>query len=112
MVTGKEVARINFSANTSLDHLLGAVVPRCVDGKRTFEWQDGKVVQALRAGQWLLLDEINLASPEVLDGLARLFFMPGDSENRTLRLPSGQDIDIPLQLSNAAKLELTKRTVS
>ena len=96
MVTGQEVARINFSANTSLDHLLGAVVPRCVDGKRTFEWQDGKVVQALRAGQWLLLDEINLASPEVLDGLARLFFMPGDSENRTLRLPSGQDIDIPL----------------
>jgi MoxR-like ATPase len=96
MVTGQEVARINFSANTSLDHLLGAVVPRCVDGKRTFEWQDGKVLQALRAGQWLLLDEINLASPEVLDGLARLFFMPGDSENRTLRLPSGQDIDIPL----------------
>ena len=95
MVTGQEVVRINFSANTSLDHLMGAVVPRCVNGKRTFEWQDGKIVQALRAGQWLLLDEINLASPEVLDGLARLFSMPGDSESRPLRLPSGQDIDIP-----------------
>lgn len=96
ILTGKDVARINFSANTSLDHLLGAVVPRCVDGVRTFEWQDGKVVQALREGQWLLLDEINLASPEVLDGLARLFPMPGESQaSKKLRLPSGQDVDIP-----------------
>ncbi len=49
IVTGKDVARINFSANTSLEHLLGALVPRCVEGRRTFEWQDGKVVQATMA---------------------------------------------------------------
>jgi midasin (ATPase involved in ribosome maturation) len=95
IITGKDVARINFSANTTLDHLLGAVVPRCVNGKRMFEWQDGKVVQAIREERWLLLDEINLASPEVLDGLARLFPMPGEAaSDRVLRLPSGQSVEI------------------
>lgn len=92
VVTGKAVARINLSANTTLEHLLGSVVPRCTpQGKRTFEWQDGKVVQALKNGEWLLLDEINLASPEVLDGLATLFRHGA----KALTLPSGQDVTIP-----------------
>lgn len=64
--------RINLSASTTLAQLLGCVVPSVREGKRVFEWQDGKVLQALRAGAWILLDEINLAPSEVLEGLAPL----------------------------------------
>lgn len=66
--------RINLSASTTLQQLLGGVMPRIdpATGARVFSWQDGKLLAALRSGRWLLLDEINLAPPEVLDGLAPL----------------------------------------
>ncbi len=48
-------------------------MPRMQGGARVFSWQDGKLLRALREGSWLLLDELNLAPPEVLDGLASLF---------------------------------------
>ena len=35
-----------------------------------FAFVDGLMVEAMRAGHWVLLDEINLASPETLQGLA------------------------------------------
>lgn len=38
--------------------------------ERTFEWQDGKLSTALKDGCWVLLDEINLAPPDVLESLA------------------------------------------
>lgn len=68
----KDVERINFSANTSVEQLLGTIVPRVVDGERVFEWQDGTLVRAIKQRKWLLLDEINLAAPEVLDCLSKL----------------------------------------
>ena len=97
LITGCDVARINFSANTSLDQLLGSVVPRCDEnGKRTFEWQDGSIIQAIRENKWLLLDEINLASPEVLDGLARLLLLPRVADGaQIIPLPSGRDLRVP-----------------
>ena len=69
---GVECERINFSANTTLEQLYGSYVPTLLNGKRVFSWQDGRLVQAIRAGKWLLLDEINLAPAEVLDRLAVL----------------------------------------
>ncbi|CAF4794749.1 unnamed protein product, partial [Rotaria sp. Silwood1] len=70
----KDCERINMSANTSLDQLIGCIIPRCINGRRIFEWQDGKVVDALRNHRWILFDELNLASPEVLQGLTPLFY--------------------------------------
>ena len=35
------------------------------EGGFAFAFQEGALVQALRRGAWLLLDEINLAPPEV-----------------------------------------------
>ena len=35
-----------------------------------FAFVDGLLVEAMRQGHWVLLDEINLASPETLQGLA------------------------------------------
>lgn len=35
-----------------------------------FAYMDGVIIQAMRAGQWVLLDEINLAAPETLQVLS------------------------------------------
>ena len=32
-------------------------------------WKDGVLVKALRAGDWIILDELNLAPSEVLEAL-------------------------------------------
>lgn len=34
-----------------------------------FSWRDGPLLQALKKGCWILLDELNLASQSVLEGL-------------------------------------------
>jgi len=34
-----------------------------------FSWRDGLFLSALKAGYWVLLDEMNLASQSVLEGL-------------------------------------------
>jgi hypothetical protein len=70
---GFSCERINFSANTTLEQLLGSFIPKVVGGQRVFAWQDGVLVRAVRQGKWLLLDEINLAPPEVLAAVAPLF---------------------------------------
>jgi len=70
---GVKCERINFSANTTVDQLIGGIVPRCSAGQRVFEWQDGKLLKAIKEKKWLLLDELNLAPPEILDALAPLF---------------------------------------
>jgi hypothetical protein len=70
---GYSCERINFSANTTLEQLLGSYIPKVVAGQRVFAWQDGSLARAARQGRWLLLDEINLAPPEVLAAIAPLF---------------------------------------
>ncbi len=43
---------------------------RTVPGK--FEWRDGIIIEAMKKGQWVVLDEINLAEPAVLERLNSL----------------------------------------
>ena len=61
--------RINMTANTSLDTLIGCYIPRHTSSGVVFQWHDGEMLKAWRKGRWILLDEINLASPEVLEEL-------------------------------------------
>ncbi|CAF1360682.1 unnamed protein product [Adineta steineri] len=88
----KQCERINLSANTSLDQLIGCIIPRCNEnGRRIFEWQDGKVLSALKEKKWILLDELNLAAPEVLEGLTPLLYRG----TQTFTVPStGETIPI------------------
>ena len=74
---GWQCERINFSASTTIEQLYGSFVPRFVGNRREFSWQDGKLVQAIKQGKWLLFDEINLAPPEVLGRLAMLLESAG-----------------------------------
>ncbi|VDK34052.1 unnamed protein product [Taenia asiatica] len=67
--SGHRVIRINLSEATEVTDLIGCDLP--VEGAScgTFAWRDGPLLQALRHGYWILLDEMNLASQSVLECL-------------------------------------------
>ncbi|KAJ1742174.1 AAA ATPase midasin [Coemansia sp. RSA 1086] len=64
-IAGHRLVRINLSDQTDLMDLFGTDLP-VDDG---FAWCDAPFLQALKQGDWVLLDEINLASQSVLEGL-------------------------------------------
>ncbi|KNC56498.1 uncharacterized protein AMSG_11499 [Thecamonas trahens ATCC 50062] len=66
---GKRVVRINLSEQTDIMDLFGSDLPVEGGAPGQFAWRDGVFLQALRAGDWVLLDELNLASQSVLEGL-------------------------------------------
>jgi MoxR-like ATPase len=63
---GQPVTRVNLSAHADTAELIGRFLPEPSGGWR---WSDGAVVRALKRGEWLVLDEINLADPGVLERL-------------------------------------------
>jgi midasin len=67
--SGHHLTRINLSEHTDVSDLFGCDLP--VEGGKSvrFAWRDGPLLRALKAGDWVLLDEINLASQSVLEGL-------------------------------------------
>lgn len=66
---GMPLTRINLSDQTDLIDLFGSDVP--VEGEEAghFGWRDAPFLRAMRKGEWVLLDEMNLASQTVLEGL-------------------------------------------
>ena len=58
----RELIRVNVTVETDEDDLLGGF--RLVDGETV--WHDGPVVNALKRGAILLLDEIDLASNKIM----------------------------------------------
>lgn len=67
--TGHPLVRINLSDQTDLMDLLGSDLP--VEGGKSgeFAWKDAPFLAAMQSGDWVLLDEMNLASQSVLEGL-------------------------------------------
>lgn len=67
--TGHHLVRINLSDQTDLMDLLGSDLP--VEGGKSgeFAWKDAPFLAAMQNGDWVLLDEMNLASQSVLEGL-------------------------------------------
>lgn len=68
-LTGHALTRINLSDQTELVDLFGAELP--VPGGRAgeFEWRPAAFLRAMQRGEWVLLDEMNLANQTVLEGL-------------------------------------------
>jgi midasin len=66
---GHHLTRINLSDQTDLMDIFGSDVP--VEGGRggEFSWRDAPFLRAMQNGGWVLLDELNLASQSVLEGL-------------------------------------------
>ena len=59
---GRELIRVNITIETDEDDLLGGF--RLLNGNTA--WHDGPVIEAMRRGAVLLLDEIDLASNKIL----------------------------------------------
>ncbi|KAL8000860.1 putative AAA+ ATPase domain, midasin, P-loop containing nucleoside triphosphate hydrolase [Plasmopara halstedii] len=81
---GQKCVRINNHEHTDIQEYLGSYVSD-LSGKLTFK--EGVLVDAVRKGWWIILDELNLAPSEVLEALNRLL-----DDNRELFLPETQEI--------------------
>ena len=69
-MTGNSLVRINLSDQTEISDLFGADLPtESGTSIASFSWHDGPFLSALKAGHWILLDELNLATQSVLEGL-------------------------------------------
>lgn len=66
--TGHRCIRINNHEGTDLQEYLGSYV---TDSQGRLTFREGALVTALRAGHWVILDELNLAPSEVLEALNR-----------------------------------------
>lgn len=76
----RNIVRIHLGAQTDTKLLLGTYVTAAVAGQ--FTWQEGVLTKAVRRGRWLLIEDIDKASPDVLSILLPLL------EQRKLVLPS------------------------
>ncbi|KAK0528599.1 AAA ATPase midasin [Tilletia horrida] len=63
------LTRINLSDQTELVDLFGSDLPVEGGGPGEFAWKDAAFLRAMVRGEWVLLDEMNLASQSVLEGL-------------------------------------------
>ena len=86
--TGHRFVRINNHEHTDIQEYLGSYVSDPLTGKLVFN--DGLLIQALREGHWIVLDELNLAPTDVLEALNRLL-----DDNRELVIPETQEVVRP-----------------
>jgi midasin len=86
--TGHRFVRINNHEHTDIQEYLGTYVSDPITGK--FVFKDGLLVRALRNGDWIVLDELNLAPTDVLESLNRLL-----DDNRELLVPETQEVIRP-----------------
>ncbi|KAI0667730.1 midasin [Trametes maxima] len=86
--TGHRFVRINNHEHTDIQEYIGTYVSDPVTGKLVFK--EGLLVRALRRGDWIVLDELNLAPTDVLEALNRLL-----DDNRELVIPETQEVVRP-----------------
>ncbi len=58
----KNVMRFNLTGETTVDEFIGKYT---LEEKKTV-WKDGILLTAMKEGHWLVVDEINVALPEIL----------------------------------------------
>ncbi|WBW75147.1 midasin, Mdn1 [Schizosaccharomyces osmophilus] len=85
--TGHKFVRINNHEHTDLQEYLGSYV---TDDKGSLVFREGILVEALRNGYWIVLDELNLAPTDVLEALNRLL-----DDNRELFIPETESLVKP-----------------
>ncbi|CEP63233.1 AAA family ATPase midasin LALA0_S07e05490g [Lachancea lanzarotensis] len=86
-ITGHEFVRINNHEHTDLQEYLGTYM---ADETGKLSFREGVLVDALRKGHWIVLDELNLAPTDVLEALNRLL-----DDNRELFIPETQEVIHP-----------------
>jgi len=81
-ITQHRFVRINNHEHTDLQEYFGSYV---TDSSGKLVFQEGILVEAVRKGYWIVLDELNLAPSDVLEALNRLL-----DDNRELFVPELQ----------------------
>lgn len=81
--SGNKCVRINNHEHTDLQEYIGSYVAD-TSGKLVF--REGVLVEAMRKGHWIILDELNLAPSDVLEALNRVL-----DDNRELFIPETQE---------------------
>ncbi|GJN93580.1 hypothetical protein Rhopal_006637-T1 [Rhodotorula paludigena] len=83
--TGHRFVRIDNHEHADIQEYVGTYVSDAHSGKLVF--QEGVLVRALHNGDWIALDELNLAPTDVLEALARLL-----DDNRKLVIPETGEV--------------------
>jgi len=68
-LSGYKCVRVNNHHHTEIEEYIGTYLP---DNKGRLVFHEGVLVEAMKQGHWLILDELNLARSEILESLNRL----------------------------------------
>lgn len=87
---GRPLVRFNLDGETRRSHLVGISRPATDShGALTLRFDEGKLVEALRAGWWIVLDELDIAPPNVTATLHSVL-----EDQKTLTIPeTGETIE-------------------
>lgn len=99
MMARQKAIRVNLSGQTDTGELVGRFIPSTQAGENRPAWEfsEGYIPRALRNGWWVILDEVNLAEPQVLERLNPVLEMPPTlvlTEHDGRRFGSGGDVPI------------------
>lgn len=75
--------RFNCDGETRVHHLRGQQRPAAVDGVLTLAFHHGRLVEAMRAGHWVVFDELDAAPANVLFALQPVL----EEGSRTIDIP-------------------------
>lgn len=82
--SGNYCVRINNHEHTDLQEYIGSYA---TDASGRLVFKEGVLVEAMRKGYWIILDELNLAPSDVLEALNRVL-----DDNRELFIPETQQV--------------------
>ena len=92
----QEVVRLNMNGQSDTGELVGRFLP-AAGGKSNWRFSEGVIPAAMRHGRWVVLDEINLAEPQILERLNPVLEQPATlvlSENDGLTYGPAGDIPV------------------
>lgn len=82
----KELVRVSLNGSTGTEEILG----KYVLNEGATHWQDGILTRAVRNGTWIVFDELNSCSPEILFSLHAIL-----DDERTLVLAEKDNEKVP-----------------
>ncbi|CAG5129144.1 unnamed protein product, partial [Candidula unifasciata] len=83
-LTGNVCLRVNNHEHTDIQEYVGSYA---ADEHGKLVFKEGVLVEAMRKGYWIILDELNLAPTDVLEALNRLL-----DDNQELYIPETQEM--------------------
>ncbi|KAG7275416.1 hypothetical protein CRUP_030901 [Coryphaenoides rupestris] len=84
LATGNQCVRINNHEHTDIQEYIGCYSS---DDRGKLLFKEGVLIDAMRKGYWIILDELNLAPTDVLEALNRLL-----DDNRELFVTETQEV--------------------